>query len=338
MDLWDLTKLLFRRWYVSVPLFLICMVGVAVASLVVKPDYSATGHLQMIPPRNQSSDTTPAVRNPWNDLGYEALANAAMIDVTNKATLDALVAQGLTDNVTVTLDRTPMFVIEAVGNSPKQATETVQRVQRLLSEAVVRRQQAFNVPSEHMITTIALDDGSDVEMRTSKIIRVLVVAAGVGMLITAGATIGVDALIRRRQRRRAGEHPDWQASAPSPASRMSGEPRPHDDSSWRRPQVPVMPPVVRPVANGGYGLGRESAELPAGVGHAGMGQPSAPQHGPSEITVTNYEEDRPNAAVTTDPQRSAPAPDDPTNVPPDATIVLPLSHLRHSRGDRDDAR
>jgi hypothetical protein len=53
-----------------------------------------------------------------------------------------------------------------------------------------------------MITTLALDHGEKVTVVTSKQKRVLIVSAGIGVLVTAGATIGIDALLRQRAQRR----------------------------------------------------------------------------------------------------------------------------------------
>src|SRR5262245_32835878 len=103
VDLWDLTKVLFRRWYIALPMLLTSIVGVLVLTQSAKPDYSATGYLQMIPPTNSSQ--VPArpdfVRNPWTDLGINALAQAAIIRVQDKAVMEDLIRQGYSENVTL---------------------------------------------------------------------------------------------------------------------------------------------------------------------------------------------------------------------------------------------
>lgn len=203
MDLWDMTKLLFRRWYISLSVLLLCAVGVLFTVQSVSPDYVATGHVTLIPPSGESETEGEAspIRNPWWDLGYHALGNATILDVTSKDTLERLVAEGYTDSVAVELQMSTVFRIEAVGVSEEQATATVQQMMRLIESAVTERQAALDVIPGDRIRTLPLDDGSAVEARTSKITRVLVVAAGVSLMFMVGVTIGVDALLRRRSAR-----------------------------------------------------------------------------------------------------------------------------------------
>lgn len=210
VDLWDLTRLLYRRWYVALPMLLVSVAVVLVASRSVQPDYSASGHMVLIPPRGPA-ETAPGVepakiRNPWNELGFQALGQAAIIKVEDKKVLDGLKAGGFTPNITVTIDyRTPVFVIEAVGTSPEQATGTVRQVMMLLDKEVLTAQSEYAVTQQDLITTLALDHGDQVTAVTSKVKRVLIVAFGIGLLVTAAATIGADALLRRRARRLEGE-------------------------------------------------------------------------------------------------------------------------------------
>jgi capsular polysaccharide biosynthesis protein len=206
VDLWDLTKLLLRRWYVAVPLLLLSILGVVLAAQSVGPDYKAKGYVQIIPPQSAGRQEDPATKrtsNPWMDLGYQALANAALLQVTDQTTLEAIAAKGLSDSITVTLgERTQLLEIEAIGATPAQASQTVQEVVKLLVAAVVAQQQPYNLATQDTIRTRVLNDGSGTEVVTSKIKRVLIVAAAVGILLTAGLTIGFDSLWRRRAERR----------------------------------------------------------------------------------------------------------------------------------------
>ncbi|WP_433532670.1 hypothetical protein ACQPYA_11950 [Micromonospora sp. CA-263727] len=311
MDLWDMTKLLFRRWYISLPLLLAVLVLVGVASQVVKPDYSAKAHIQLIPPQvvTGADGRQKPIKNQWFDLGYVALGNAAMIDVTRQSVLKQMVDEGLTDNVTVTMDRVPLFEIEAVGDSPEQATASAERMLTLITEAVAERQTSLRVAESDMITTLALDDGSEVEVQHSKVMRVMVVALGAGLLLTAGVTVAVDALLRRRARRRAGTG----ATAASPEA-SAGQPavarppaKPFDGEATQVVSAPGRAPS--PTAAG--------AAVPRVVRQP-TGSGSGPQPGPR---------------IDAESRRPSPTPPD-----ADATVVLPVSHSanwpRGSRADR----
>jgi hypothetical protein len=212
VDLWDLTKLLFRRWYVTLPMLVISLTGVLLVSQTVKPDYSAVGHLQLLPapgvttPDPKASDPKAAVaHNPWGDLGFQALGLAVIVKMQDPKIAESLKAAGLSQSYGVTIEYgTTFFSVTATGTSPKQATGTVQQVMKLIAAEVASQQQRFNVGPESTITTLELDKGDSVTEITSKFTRVVMVSAGIGFLATTGLTIAVDAWLRRRERRNSG--------------------------------------------------------------------------------------------------------------------------------------
>ncbi len=325
-----MTKLLFRRWYFSAPLLLVTMVLVGVAAVTVKPDYSAKGHIQFIPPVgtvSKEGEKNP-IDNPWFDLGYEAMANATVIDVTKKSVLEKMVAQGLSDNITVAIDQVPLFVIEAVGSSPEQATATVQFVQKAIADAVQQRQQTLRVAKTEIITTLQLDDGSEVETKTSKTMRVMVVAAGLGLLLTAGFTIGVDALLRYRARRREDENePAGSAAVGSVGlegrnnSNGNGNAVPN---SFEATQAVILP---RPVNGGTAPKPAEQQQQQPQVARPGNGQGVPQQQRRSSSSSDGTYRSKQNPAVNPDPRLE--------QAPADATIVLPpWGGRRDEKADR----
>jgi hypothetical protein len=204
VDFWELTKLLFRRWYISAPMLVLSVAAALFAGASVKPDYKATEHLQLIPPVGADTPTPGKPHNPWNDLGVAALGNAATIGISDKTVLDKLTASGLTDTFTVTLDpRSPIATVEAVGHTAKQAIDTANAVATLFTQKISSLQSPYGVTQDQLITTHSLDTGSNVETVTSKVKRALAVIGGVGLLFTAAVTIGLDAMLRKRSRRRA---------------------------------------------------------------------------------------------------------------------------------------
>jgi hypothetical protein len=338
VDLWDLTKLLFRRWYFAVPMLLVSVVMVIGAAMTVEPDYSAKGYLQMIPPPGsrepENPNARPRPRNPWLDLGYEALGNAALLKVTDKAGLERLVKAGLSDDVTVVMSEdSPLFEIEAIGGSPAQATATVQEIIKRLNENVAESQRVWGVYPEDTITTYTVDDGRNVEVVTTKLKRILIVAAGLGVLLTAATTIGLDALLRRRGRN---DFPDSDLDAPGggPPPRMPdlvtparpdpgphpGPPSPRRD--WRDPDLGLQPPAIGPVLS-----------LPAGSQERRRTNPYlTPQNETAPVTDSAPAPSAEPTPVSPAPRGDEEADYDDANA--DATIVLPLAYL----SKRDDRR
>lgn len=226
MDLWDLTRLLLRRWYFAVPMMLASVATVILAAQMVSPDYKAMGYMQLIPAPSAGKIPDPKAKpgpaNPWLDLGYAALGNAAALTVTDQTSLEKLAAEGYSDSVTVVLnERTPLFEIEAVGNSRQQATGTVQKMIKLLQADILAKQKQYGALPDDTISTLVINDGSTTQQESGKIKRVVIVAAGLGILLTTASTIVLDYWLRRRRYRDeapedAGAAPEDAGEAPEP--------------------------------------------------------------------------------------------------------------------------
>ena len=214
MDLWDLTRLLFRRWYFVLPLLVLSAVAAVVTGLSVSPDYSATGHLQLIPPSvpSETAEKAGRPRNPWADLGLEQTGSAAIIKVQSKAVVDQLVAGGFTDSFTITMEGAGIIRIETIGDTPQQASGSVRELMRLLDQSIASEQQRYRVNAPDSITTLALDEGGNVVQVNSTVRRALVAVVGLGMILTVAATIALDAWLRRRTRRRSAAEPTGSAA------------------------------------------------------------------------------------------------------------------------------
>ncbi|MEU4563803.1 hypothetical protein AB0F72_35960 [Actinoplanes sp. NPDC023936] len=208
MDLWDLTKMLFRRWYIFAPVLLASLALVLVTAQAIKPDYSATGHLQLIPPNERvEKGQVVKVNNRWLDLGFPALGSAVILQSQTEEVLSKLTEAGYTDNFTVTMEYgTTYLTIEAIGTTEQQAVGTVQQLMKVLDDLVGELQTQFNTKEQDQISTLALDRGDNVEAVTSKKKRVIIVAAGLAVMLSVGLSISIDAFIRMR-RRRVGEDP-----------------------------------------------------------------------------------------------------------------------------------
>ena len=221
MDFWDLTRLVFRRWYVAVPMLLLTVGGAVWTATGVEPDYIATAHIQLVPPAtvtqnpvNTKTAPTSSPHNPWLDLGLSALSAAGAVTVQDQDVIKQLEAAKLSSSYTVTLgNQIPLVTFEVVGTSKTQATATVDLLTSMFDRNVVALQEAYGAPKNEKISTRRLDLGSNVTESTKKKKRALVAVAGAGVLLTAALTIGVDAFLRRSRRRR---EPDTATGTPTP--------------------------------------------------------------------------------------------------------------------------
>ncbi len=262
MDFWDLTKLLYRRWFVSVPLILLTLGGTVAAAMLVKPDYVATSYVQLIPPSVSTREPEGKVklkiiRNPWLDTGLNSLAKAALLTVQDTKVADQLDEAGFSDKYTITLDnQLPTLTFEVVGTSPQQAKLTTDELTKRFSASALALQRDSNAPTEQLVDTLRLDQGDNITKSTSKTKRALVAIFGAGLLVSVGVTVAFDALLRRRGRRKADAaqsdgsaldaFPPGQGS--SPMSQRSDERRPARSVPQQRisPGVTNEPSVTAP--------------------------------------------------------------------------------------------
>ncbi|MDP9797353.1 capsular polysaccharide biosynthesis protein [Catenuloplanes nepalensis] len=228
MDFADVAKLLWRRWYLTAPLLLLTVIAMVWMALVVKPDYKAIGNVTLIPPTvsTQAAIGTTQEVNPWEPA---ALAEATLIRLQSKALADSLAAQGFDGEWTVTtLDtNAPIISIEVVSPTEQQAREALSALIAVVREEVATKQEAYRLQDGEKITTLPLENSDSVEKVTTKLKRALVVVFGVGLILTIGVAVSVDAVLRRRARRQV----EGAASIPAPVPVIIPP----------RPVVPVVP-------------------------------------------------------------------------------------------------
>jgi capsular polysaccharide biosynthesis protein len=339
VDFWDLTKLLFRRWKISLPLLLISIGATAWVASTMKPDYSATGHVQMVPPvvTPDTADQLGHARNPWADLGPDALGEAVMITVRRDDVLKSLDRKGLSDTFTVTMDgRSPIITIEVVAKTPAQATGTVVEIAKLLDQAVVDQQATRRTPKNESITTLTLDAGDNVERVTSKLKRALIVVAGVGLLLTAAITIGIDALLRNRARRRAASGRAKVAPAVGKPPRSTADME-QETYRLRLPTASIGSPRTFRSRSLSDDVEESDTEHTQPVRIAGLSIPPVTNGSTDSGSVINRvmardqkatdqaEADADAATPETNTSDTMPVPEN-HGMPDDATIVLPIPH------------
>ena len=312
MDFWDLTKLLVRQWMIAVPMLILSGALIWLTFNNVKPDYVATAYVQLVPPvlgPTVPGKATPEQRNPWLGLGLQTIGNAANVSVLDKTFAKDLETTGYSETFTSTMDpSTPLITMEVVGDTQPQARQTADLLVQRFTESVATLQSTYGVSPGDSITARRLDLGRNVEESNSKVKRALVAVAGVGLLMTAAVTVGVDAWLRRRRRRvepATPAKPPIQKQAandrrPPPEAAVALRPTPTDQMDEDAPTtfIPITP---MPVTAGGGTDG---------------GSPT--------VTVTYESANRPKPAEpapSASDKVSAPAP---VMEPADTTIVLPL--------------
>lgn len=329
MDFLDFTKLLVRRWWVSVPLLLITLGLTVYTYTSVKPNYTTNAYVILVPPRPQASDNKPGQlpqdqRNVWLSQGLPALANAASITVTEPTAAANLSDEGFSSSFTVQMSNSAAMVTFAVtGNSAQQANTTADELVRIYTASVKSLQDQVAAAPVDQIQAKRLGADASAVPSSGNVKRAAVAVFGAGVLMTAGITVAVDALFRRRARRRvdadmadlppsgAGLPPTGglgPAAGASPVSPAMGDPV-RSRATDRSDANPGVVPTYRSVYTGARATGTTAGRDATGITV-------------EEVLTTRA---RPAAdSVPAEPVVAQPATTSTTDAPTDVTVVLPL--------------
>lgn len=318
MDFWDLTKLLARRWVIVLPMLAVSGLLAMLTIGQVKPDYVATAYVQLVPPvldATKPNQATPDQRNPWLGLGLQTIGNAAVVTVQDKSVVDQLKAAGLTDTFTLTMAQSsPLVTFEVVGKTAQQARQTAEQLVARFTQSVSTLQSAYGVSPADSITARRLDLGTNVVKSSSKVKRAFVAVVGAGILMTAGLTVGLDAWLRRRQRRR--EEAPGAAGAPTlPAAPVS---------SWNLPATSASGVATRPNGDDRVEVELATSAAPAGNGPVAGGS-KGKDGGRAGLNAERTQPISPQILRSIEVAAQKREPEQSRAVPSDATIVLPVS-------------
>jgi hypothetical protein len=215
VDFWDLTKVLIRRWMITLPLLMISAALTVLTVGQVRPDYVATAYAHLVPPAPTPTGperATPAQRNPWLGLELTAIGDAAIVMVTDQSVIDEMEVAGYSGSYTIQMgSSSPLATFEVTGESERQASESAGQLVLRFSRSVAALQRAYDVAPQDSITVRRLDLGTNVHESDANVKRVLVAVATASLLMTVAVTVGLDALLRRRRARK-----DTRATATPP--------------------------------------------------------------------------------------------------------------------------
>lgn len=206
LDIWDLGRLLRRRWRIAVPILLVALVMTAFVFTQVKPNYVATAYVQLVPPvptqPAPGSDQTPDLHNPWLSQDLRTLGNAALVSVQDLGYIQSLKDQGFSDAFTATMgDSTPLVTFEVTGKSAAQVKGTATQLVSRYSDSVSSLQTSYGATLVDEITARRLDTGTNITISSSNKKRAVVAMLAAGVLLSVAVTVAADAWLRRRRLR-----------------------------------------------------------------------------------------------------------------------------------------
>lgn len=213
MDLLDLLKLMFRRWYVSAPVVAVTLGAALAFGLAIQPEYKTEAAILLVPPTTAiappAPNATPRPGNPWLRIGENAMAQAVQISVSaHDARTRVAAAGGDPDYEIGLVTRSSILTIAVTADSERSARTTVTAVTDLIHDEVASQQAQYRPKPGEQITTEVLDPGLNIVQSRSNVLRAQIVILAIGALLAAVAAVGYDALARHRASTRLGGRRD----------------------------------------------------------------------------------------------------------------------------------
>lgn len=249
LDLFDVFRACFRRWYAVLPLLAISVALAYHAYANVRQVYYLSSVIGIAPPNSQIQYTQPGVPVPRNGLldagGPSLLSNMLALTLNDASVRAQVVAGGGRGDYTAkmfpvpaSVVQIPLVMIEATAPDAPSAAKTIELVAAQADPLLQRLQQQAGVPSEQVARALMVSPPGQptagTPARTRAALAILI--AGVGLTIVSGVV--VDAVTRRvRARGR---------STPTAEIATESEPLPDSDAPTT---AAVRRPTVAPAHN-----------------------------------------------------------------------------------------
>ncbi|GAA3748313.1 hypothetical protein GCM10022225_35380 [Plantactinospora mayteni] len=263
MDLLDLLKLMFRRWYVSAPIVVVTLGAALAFGLAIQPEYKTEVAILLVPPTTSAaapaSNATPRPGNPWLRIGENAMAQAVQISTSAHDARTKIAAAGGDPDYEVGLvTRSSILTVAVTAATEESARKTVEAVTTLIHDEVAGQQAQYKPNPGEQITTEVLDPGLNIVQSRSNVLRAQVVIAAIGILLAAVGAVVYDAVARRRASARLGQRRD----ARTPMAWNAGQPVSAGQAvvSTPRPAPVVSPAPMARAAPVATGPGREPTQ------------------------------------------------------------------------------
>ena len=217
MDLFDVIRSCFRRWYVVLPLLLATAWFVHNTYTSVKPVYYSNAVVGLAPPNSTVSYGEPGVPVPRNGLlevgGAAVVMNMAVLGFDDPSVRAQVVAGGGKADFVVKMfpspvtgsgsqEQLPVIMIEATESDPTSAARTVELAAAQADPVLRNLQQQAGVPDAQMARALSAAPPSApiaaTPSRTKSALSLSVVGAAIAILLG----VVVDVLMMRWKARR----------------------------------------------------------------------------------------------------------------------------------------
>ncbi len=262
MDFWRTVLVLFRRWYITVPAFVLTLFAAGAAASVVPVQYESGATLVLTTPLTGGTETTnpdapTAYTNPLLSFD-QSLALSASIVIQQMNSMETARALGVTPGGTTTyevnngttnpelLQSGPLLFVAAKASSPEAAQEMAEKVANMSIAVLDQRQTELNAPPATHITVEVVVPPTVGRPLADSPMRAAAAGGALAGLASLAAVYGFESLMTRRRRRR-----DERVAAAETRS------TPSDPPGGRRYADELHPTATGPRVNGApAGAGR----------------------------------------------------------------------------------
>lgn len=214
MDLFTIVGACVRRWYVTLPVLALAIVGAYKAYESVAAEYSSSVSIAVLPAApvptptpTPGAEKTPAPENPYAGSGGPRFAAAVLARNINTGTYRAQI--GVTDRPDVTFTATastqqPMIKIDATGPTAESVLDTLDRVTGQAGVVLNEFQTSAGAPQEtlyRLAIAVPADTVTDITPSRWRNAGALI---AVGLAAAATLATALDVALRRRRAARGG--------------------------------------------------------------------------------------------------------------------------------------
>lgn len=214
MDFWKTMGVLLRRWYVSVPIFVLCVLLGGGVFVAVPTQYESTGTMVLTAPVSGGFvPTSPAnAQGPGNPLldfgGSLVITTQLLIQSLSSPTVQNQIAeQGGASTFQAGDGETggPFVVIIADAKSKAQAERTVTLALKYAATELDQRQKAVQAPPSTFIGTQVVVAATPATRKLGSKVKAGGVALAGGVVLSLAAAFAAESVLANRRRRRAEE-------------------------------------------------------------------------------------------------------------------------------------
>lgn len=213
MDLFDVVRSCFRRWYVMLPLLLATGWFAHNTYVSVKPIYYSSAVIGLAPANSQIQYAPAGGQVPRNGLldagGVSLMANMAVLRMRDPVVIGQVVAAGGRSDYGAKMfpgpasaPQLPLIMIEMGSPTPESTTKTLQLAASQADPVLRAIQQESGVPDELMVRAISVSPPSQPVVATPSRTKATITIVIAGVLLAVLVTVIIDVISQRWSARR----------------------------------------------------------------------------------------------------------------------------------------